>query len=121
MTISIGNDHAGVEYKFAIIKHLKSKGYSSAKKAGWELSVSGLVLTSAALRHRKAVKVWAGAIVWSMNNYLTRTIDRVCLYNGNALLLTNQTSPRRDQWTRPEICITIMNAACGDASHGNIT
>ncbi|HEY5687110.1 MAG TPA: ribose 5-phosphate isomerase B [Yeosuana sp.] len=28
MTISIGNDHAGVEYKFEIIKHLKSKGYS---------------------------------------------------------------------------------------------
>ena len=28
MTISIGNDHAGVEYKFEIIKHLKSKGYT---------------------------------------------------------------------------------------------
>lgn len=28
MTISIGNDHAGVEYKFAIIKHLESKGYT---------------------------------------------------------------------------------------------
>lgn len=27
MNISIGNDHAGVEYKFAIIKHLESKGY----------------------------------------------------------------------------------------------
>lgn len=27
MTISIGNDHAGVEYKFAILKHLESKGY----------------------------------------------------------------------------------------------
>ena len=27
MKISIGNDHAGVDYKFAIIKHLKSKGY----------------------------------------------------------------------------------------------
>ena len=28
MTISIGNDHAGVDYKFAIIKHLESKGYT---------------------------------------------------------------------------------------------
>ena len=28
MKISIGNDHAGVDYKFAIIKHLKSKGYT---------------------------------------------------------------------------------------------
>lgn len=28
MNISIGNDHAGVEYKFAIIKHLESKGYT---------------------------------------------------------------------------------------------
>lgn len=27
MKISIGNDHAGVEYKYAIIKHLESKGY----------------------------------------------------------------------------------------------
>jgi ribose 5-phosphate isomerase B len=27
MTISIGNDHAGVEYKFSILKHLESKGY----------------------------------------------------------------------------------------------
>jgi len=27
MTISIGNDHAGVEYKFAVLKHLESKGY----------------------------------------------------------------------------------------------
>jgi len=27
MKISIGNDHAGVDYKFAIIKHLESKGY----------------------------------------------------------------------------------------------
>lgn len=26
MTISIGNDHAGTEYKFAIIKHLEAKG-----------------------------------------------------------------------------------------------
>jgi ribose 5-phosphate isomerase B len=28
MTISIGNDHAGTEYKQAIVKHLKSKGYT---------------------------------------------------------------------------------------------
>tara|TARA_R110000868_G_scaffold173829_1_gene410211 strand:- start:20468 stop:20902 length:435 start_codon:yes stop_codon:yes gene_type:complete len=28
MNISIGNDHAGVEYKFAITKHLESKGYT---------------------------------------------------------------------------------------------
>ena len=28
MTIAIGNDHAGTEYKFEIIKHLKEKGYS---------------------------------------------------------------------------------------------
>jgi ribose 5-phosphate isomerase B len=28
MTISIGNDHAGPEYKKAIVKHLESKGYS---------------------------------------------------------------------------------------------
>ena len=28
MTISIGNDHAGPEYKQAILKHLMSKGYS---------------------------------------------------------------------------------------------
>jgi ribose 5-phosphate isomerase B len=27
MKISIGNDHAGVDYKFAIIKYLQSKGY----------------------------------------------------------------------------------------------
>lgn len=27
MKISIGNDHAGTEYKFAIIKHLESKGF----------------------------------------------------------------------------------------------
>ncbi len=26
MNISIGNDHAGTEYKFAIIKHLEAKG-----------------------------------------------------------------------------------------------
>lgn len=28
MKISIGNDHAGTDYKFAIVKHLESKGYS---------------------------------------------------------------------------------------------
>jgi len=28
MTISIGNDHAGLEYKSAIIEHLKTKGYT---------------------------------------------------------------------------------------------
>ena len=27
MTISIGNDHAGTEYKFAIVKHLEEKGF----------------------------------------------------------------------------------------------
>ena len=27
MTIAIGNDHAGTEYKFEIIKHLEDKGY----------------------------------------------------------------------------------------------
>ncbi|WP_034042424.1 ribose 5-phosphate isomerase B [Wocania ichthyoenteri] len=27
MTISIGNDHAGTDYKFAIKKHLETKGY----------------------------------------------------------------------------------------------
>lgn len=27
MTIAIGNDHAGTEYKFKIIKHLEQKGY----------------------------------------------------------------------------------------------
>jgi ribose 5-phosphate isomerase B len=26
MNISIGNDHAGTDYKFAIVKHLKTKG-----------------------------------------------------------------------------------------------
>ena len=26
MNISIGNDHAGTDYKFAIVKHLKAKG-----------------------------------------------------------------------------------------------
>ncbi|GAA4802125.1 ribose 5-phosphate isomerase B [Litoribaculum gwangyangense] len=28
MTISIGNDHAGTDYKFAIITYLESKGYT---------------------------------------------------------------------------------------------
>jgi len=28
MTISIGNDHAGTEYKFAIVSYLESKGYT---------------------------------------------------------------------------------------------
>jgi|SRR5690606_17604815 len=28
MTISIGNDHAGTEYKNAIVKHLETKGYT---------------------------------------------------------------------------------------------
>ena len=28
MTIAIGNDHAGTEYKFEIIKYLESKGYT---------------------------------------------------------------------------------------------
>lgn len=28
MKISIGNDHAGTDYKFAIIKHLESKGFT---------------------------------------------------------------------------------------------
>ena len=28
MTISIGNDHAGTDYKFAVSKYLKSKGYT---------------------------------------------------------------------------------------------
>ena len=28
MTISIGNDHAGTEYKKAIVKHLEAKGYT---------------------------------------------------------------------------------------------
>ncbi|CAH8282867.1 ribose 5-phosphate isomerase B [Mariniflexile fucanivorans] len=27
MKIAIGNDHAGTDYKFAILKHLESKGY----------------------------------------------------------------------------------------------
>ncbi|QXP60621.1 ribose 5-phosphate isomerase B [Olleya sp. HaHaR_3_96] len=27
MKISIGNDHAGTDYKFVILKHLESKGY----------------------------------------------------------------------------------------------
>ncbi|WP_296634078.1 ribose 5-phosphate isomerase B [Polaribacter sp.] len=28
MTVAIGNDHAGTEYKFEIIKHLKQKGFT---------------------------------------------------------------------------------------------
>ncbi|MBP0902901.1 ribose 5-phosphate isomerase B [Mariniflexile gromovii] len=28
MKIAIGNDHAGTDYKFAILKHLESKGYT---------------------------------------------------------------------------------------------
>ena len=28
MKISIGNDHAGTDYKFAIVKHLELKGYT---------------------------------------------------------------------------------------------
>lgn len=28
MKISIGNDHAGTEYKFAILKHLEAKGFT---------------------------------------------------------------------------------------------
>lgn len=28
MTISIGNDHAGTDYKFAILKYLEKKGYT---------------------------------------------------------------------------------------------
>ena len=28
MTIAIGNDHAGTDYKFAILKHLEKKGYT---------------------------------------------------------------------------------------------
>ena len=28
MKISIGNDHAGTDYKFAILKHLEQKGYT---------------------------------------------------------------------------------------------
>jgi ribose 5-phosphate isomerase B len=28
MKISIGNDHAGTDYKFAVIKHLEAKGYT---------------------------------------------------------------------------------------------
>lgn len=28
MTLSIGNDHAGTDYKFAILKHLEAKGYT---------------------------------------------------------------------------------------------
>ena len=28
MKISIGNDHAGTDYKYAIVKHLEAKGYT---------------------------------------------------------------------------------------------
>ena len=28
MNISIGNDHAGTEYKMAVVKHLEAKGYT---------------------------------------------------------------------------------------------
>ncbi|WP_397364156.1 ribose 5-phosphate isomerase B [Olleya sp. R77988] len=28
MKIAIGNDHAGTDYKFAIVKHLEAKGYT---------------------------------------------------------------------------------------------
>ncbi|KJD36709.1 ribose 5-phosphate isomerase [Tamlana sedimentorum] len=28
MTISIGNDHAGTDYKYAIVKYLEAKGYT---------------------------------------------------------------------------------------------
>ncbi|WP_338734147.1 ribose 5-phosphate isomerase B [Mangrovimonas cancribranchiae] len=28
MTISIGNDHAGTDYKFAVVEHLKNKGFT---------------------------------------------------------------------------------------------
>lgn len=28
MTLSIGNDHAGTDYKFAILRHLEAKGYT---------------------------------------------------------------------------------------------
>ena len=31
MTISIGNDHAGTDYKQAIVKHLEAKGYTIKK------------------------------------------------------------------------------------------
>lgn len=31
MTIALGNDHAGTEYKFEIIKHLEEKGHSVIK------------------------------------------------------------------------------------------
>ena len=31
MTIAIGNDHAGTEYKFEIVKYLESKGHHCFK------------------------------------------------------------------------------------------
>jgi len=39
MKISIGNDHAGTEYKFAIIKHLEAKGFT-VKNYGTDTSKS---------------------------------------------------------------------------------
>ncbi|TYA52183.1 ribose 5-phosphate isomerase B [Formosa maritima] len=39
MKISIGNDHAGTEYKFAIIKHLEAKGIT-VKNYGTDASDS---------------------------------------------------------------------------------
>ena len=39
MKISIGNDHAGTEYKFAIIKHLEAKGFT-VKNYGTDASDS---------------------------------------------------------------------------------
>ncbi|MBU2938010.1 ribose 5-phosphate isomerase B [Lacinutrix sp. C3R15] len=39
MTISIGNDHAGTDYKFAIIKHLEAKGHT-VKNYGTDSSES---------------------------------------------------------------------------------
>jgi len=39
MKISIGNDHAGTDYKFAIIKHLEAKGYD-VKNYGTDASDS---------------------------------------------------------------------------------
>ena len=35
MTIAIGNDHAGTEYKFEIIKLLKSKGIEVINGGSW--------------------------------------------------------------------------------------
>ena len=39
MKISIGNDHAGTEYKFAVIKHLEAKGFT-VKNYGTDASDS---------------------------------------------------------------------------------